>query len=150
MTSYEFNKNIIKNNKNYLIQIIMPHNFNNFTYIIYGSSNYVQSGKFTSFKTNNLDNYLTFCIDKIQNLFFRIILKENSEELFDFINMNEYLLDEKDLKKNIQMFIQKKYNNNNIDESIIIDSNNINSDINEKSNVYNSDDYESDEEESVN
>jgi len=108
--NYTFEKNIIKTGDSYSLEIKIPSAHNIFFYKIYGSNGFYNYGKYSSFSNKVFDHKIVISIDKIQNIFINIILK-NKCEYYDFINF----------EKNIKLNIKKKYNNingNNIDKLI--------------------------------
>lgn len=106
--NYNFEKNIKKNGNNYFLEIILPNNFNNFIYKIYGDNGFIQHGKYTSYKNIKTINLITIIIDKLQNIFLSFIVK-NKKEYFDFINMKNCYIN-----KNIKMDIKREVNNNDL------------------------------------
>ena len=98
---YDFTKNVKENNNIYIIELVIPHSFDNFVYKVYGDDGFVQNGRFTFYKNISVDNIVVISVNKIQNLFFNIKLKNNIE-YFDFINMSNMLIN-----KNIKLNIKK-------------------------------------------
>jgi Ran GTPase-activating protein (RanGAP) involved in mRNA processing and transport len=126
INNYNFDKKIIKDGNNYILEITIPSIYNNFFYKIYGSDGFYNYGKYSSFTNLVFNHKLTINIDKIQNIFINIVLKKNNNEYYDFVNMNE--ITEKDYEKNIKMNIKKKYNDNNTIDEIKEDSDDEDSD----------------------
>ena len=140
INNYNFDKKIIKDGNNYILEITIPSIYNNFFYKIYGSDGFYNYGKYSSFTNLVFNHKLTINIDKIQIVFINIVLKKNNNEYYDFVNMNE--ITEKDYEKNIKMNIKKKYNDNTIDE-IKEDSDDEDSDNDEDSDEDSEDDKDS-------
>jgi len=85
--NYTFNKKIKKNGTNFQIELILPNNFNNIEYKIYGEEGFVHYGIYTSIKNISLDNVLIIIINKLQNLFINIKSVNENNEYFDFFNI---------------------------------------------------------------
>ena len=113
ITNFEFEKNIKKNGNDYFLEINIPNNINNFIYKIYGDQGFIQHGKFTCYKNIKTFNVFTIIIDKIQTIFFTLIIK-NEKEYYDFINMKNYFIN-----KNIKMDIKREVNNNELLDKMI-------------------------------
>lgn len=111
--NYKFEKNIKKIDKDYFLEIILPGNFNNFVYKIYGDKGFIQQGKFTAYKIIKSNNIITIIINKLQYIFINISIK-NKKEYFDFINMKNYYI-----SKNIKMNIKRNDENNILIDKMI-------------------------------
>ncbi len=105
--NYTFNKKIKKTGDYFQLEIILPNNFNNIEYKIYGDEGFVHYGLYKSIKNVSLDNILIIIINKIQNLFINIKTINDDIEYFDFLNNYD---NNDTLKKNIKMDIKRKVN----------------------------------------
>ena len=128
--NYTFNKKIKKNGANFQLELILPNNFNNIEYKIYGEEGFVHYGIYTSVKNISLDNVLIIIINKLQNLFINIKSVNEETEYFDFLNIYNNV---EHLKKNIKMDIKRKISELDDQTNMFLD--NIISDKNE--NLYN-------------
>jgi hypothetical protein len=113
ITNFDFEKNIKKIGNDYFLEINIPNNINNFIYKIYGDQGFIQHGKITCYKNIKSINVFTIIIDKIQTIFFTLIIK-NEKEYYDFINMKNYFIN-----KNIKMDIKREVNNNELLDRMI-------------------------------
>ena len=127
--NYTFNKKIKKNGINFQLEVILPNNFNNIEYKIYGEEGFVHYGIYTSIKNISLDNVLIIIINKLQNLFINIKSVNEDTEYFDFLNIYNNV---DHLKKNIKMDIKRKISGLDDQTNIFLD--NIISDKNENLN----------------
>ena len=133
--NYNFNKKIKKNGTNFQLEIVLPNNFNNIEYKIYGEEGFVHYGIYTSVKNISLDNILIIIINKLQNLFINIKSVNEETEYFDFLNIYNNV---DNLKKNIKIDIKRKISGMDDQTNIFLD--NIISDKNEKDILNNEDD----------
>jgi hypothetical protein len=127
--NYTFNKKIKKNGPNFQLELILPNNFNNIEYKIYGEEGFVHYGIYTSVKNIVLDNVLIIIINKLQNLFINIKSVNEETEYFDFLNIYNNV---DNLKKNIKIDIKRKISGLDDQTNIFLD--NIISDKNENLN----------------
>jgi hypothetical protein len=103
--NYTFNKKIKKNGTNFQLEVVLPTNFNNIEYKIYGEEGFVHYGIYTSIKNISLDNVLIIIINKLQNLFINIKSVDDNTEYFDFLNIYNNI---DHLKRNITIDIKRK------------------------------------------
>jgi hypothetical protein len=116
--SYTFNKKIRKNGNHFQLEIVLPNNFNNIEYKIYGDEGFFHHGLYKSIKNVSLDNILIIIMNKIQNLFINIKSINDDLEYFDFFNYNN----NDSLKKNIKIDIKRKVNNIDDQANIYLDN----------------------------
>jgi hypothetical protein len=117
--NYTFNKKIKKNGAHFQLEIVLPNNFNNIEYKIYGEEGFVHYGIYTSVKNIVLDNVLIIIINKLQNLFINIKSVNEETEYFDFLNIYNNI---DHLKKNIKMDIKRKISTLDDQTNIFLDN----------------------------
>ena len=117
--NYTFNKKIKKNGAHFQLEIVLPNNFNNIEYKIYGEEAFVHYGIYTSVKNIVLDNVLIIIINKLQNLFINIKSVNEETEYFDFLNIYNNI---DHLKKNIKMDIKRKISTLDDQTNIFLDN----------------------------
>ena len=137
--NYTFNKKIKKNGANFQLELILPNNFNNIEYKIYGEEGFVHYGIYTSVKNISLDNVLIIIINKLQNLFINIKSVNEETEYFDFLNIYNNV---EHLKKNIKMDIKRKISELDDQTNMFLDNiiSDKNENLNNKKNLLNNED----------
>ena len=137
--NYTFNKKIKKNGANFQLELILPNNFNNIEYKIYGEEGFIHYGIYTSVKNISLDNVLIIIINKLQNLFINIKSVNEETEYFDFLNIYNNV---EHLKKNIKMDIKRKISELDDQTNMFLDNiiSDKNENLNNKKNLLNNED----------
>ena len=83
--SYNFKKNLVKNDNNcYTLNIILPNTYNKLNYKIYNSKNLIQSGLF---ENSNIKKNIILEIDKLEIIFFLVHI--DNQEYFELINLKD-------------------------------------------------------------
>ena len=104
--SYNFKKNLVKNDNNcYTLNIILPNTYNKLNYKIYNSKNLIQSGLF---ENSNIKKNIILEIDKLEIIFFLVHI--DNQEYFELINLKDLYIN---IIENIKInFTKNKYSNN--------------------------------------
>ena len=123
--SYNFKKNLVKNDNNcYTLNIILPNTYNKLNYKIYNSKNLVQSGLF---ENSNIKKNIILDIDKLEIIFFLVHI--DNQEYFELINLKDLYIN---IIENIKINFTKNNNlkndnnihlsfMNNLDDDEVID-----------------------------
>jgi hypothetical protein len=113
--NYTFEKSITKKNNIYNFEIKIPYEISSYEYKIYGQKGFIEYGKCQIKKNRNTSHIIMIEFEILEKILLSVIMNNdlnNQKEYFEFIDLFE-VSNLTNLKKNINISIEKKNNKSN-------------------------------------